>query len=204
MTETPRTRLPAEERRASLLEAACGLFSCGSFRGTTTADIAREAGVTEPVLYRHFASKRDLYLACLDESWRRVQALWGEHLAAEPEPGRWLAAIGRAFVESEAERPLVAPMWVQALAEANEDDEIARYMREHMKEVHAYVAAVIRRSQEAGGIAPERDADAEAWVFIALGLLSMADEVLDGLMHDCWPAIRAGRLAWLAPALHDQ
>jgi TetR/AcrR family transcriptional regulator len=203
MTATARTRLSAEERRASLLTTACGLFARGSFRGTTTADIAREAGVTEPVLYRHFHSKRTLYLACLDETWERVHALWTERLAAEEDPALWLAAIGRAFVESDEERPLVAPMWVQALAEAREDSEIAAYMREHMREVHDYVAGVIRRSQEAGGIAQERDADAEAWIFIALGLLSMADEVLGGLMSDRWPAIRAGRLAWLAP-LHQQ
>jgi TetR/AcrR family transcriptional regulator len=197
-------RLPAEERRASVLFAACDLFSRGSFRGTTTAEIAREAGVTEPVLYRHFASKRDLYLACLDESWRRVQALWDDRLAAEPDPRLWLSVIGRAFIESEAERPLVAPMWVQALAEASEDDEIARYMREHMREVHAYVAGVIRRSQSKDGISSEKDPDAEAWVFIALGLLAMADEVLEGLMHESWPAIRSGRLAWLAPSLHGR
>src|SRR5207244_5649937 len=71
-----RPRLAAEERRAHLLETACHVFSRGSYRGVTTAEIAREAGVTEPVLYRHFASKRDLYFACIDEAWRQVRALW--------------------------------------------------------------------------------------------------------------------------------
>ena len=56
-------RLSAEERRADVLETACQVFAKGSYRGATTADIARGAGVTEPILYRHFASKRDLYLA---------------------------------------------------------------------------------------------------------------------------------------------
>jgi len=191
------TRLPAEERRASLLSTACGLFAARSFRGTTTADIAREAGVTEPVLYRHFASKRDLYLACMDRSWERVQELWSARLAAEPDPGLWLSAIGRAFVESETERPVVSPMWVQALAEAREDPEIAAYMRTHMREVHAYVAGVIRRAQEGGGVDPDRDPDAEAWIFIALGLLTMADEVVGTDLHDAWPAIRESRMGWL-------
>ena len=75
-------RLPAEERRASLLSIACGLFARRSYRGTTTAEIARAAGVTEPVLYRHFASKRALYLACMDWSWEQVKELWAERLAA--------------------------------------------------------------------------------------------------------------------------
>ena len=195
-------RLPAEERRASLLQAACRLFACRSFRGTTTAEIARETGVTEPVLYRHFASKRELYLACMDWSWERVQELWADRLAAEPDPGLWLSAIGRAFVESEAERLVVSPMWMQALAEAREDPEIAAYMRTHMREVHDYVAGVIRRAQEAGGIERERDPDAEAWIFISLGLLTMADEVVGAHLHDAWPAIRESRLGWLRGPLH--
>lgn len=190
-------RLPAEERRAALLETACCLFSEGSYRGTTTADIAREAGVTEPVLYRHFASKRDLYLACLDSAWAGAREMWEEALTAEPDSGLWVATMGRSFIESEAERPLISHLWVQAIAEGSEDEAIGAYMTEHMREVHAYAANVIRRAQEAGGIDSARDPEAEAWIFIALGLLTMADRVLGGVMGECWPNIRGSRLAWL-------
>jgi AcrR family transcriptional regulator len=54
------TRLPAAQRRQALIETAQRVFSEGTYRGTTTAEIARAAGVSEPILYRHFASKRDL------------------------------------------------------------------------------------------------------------------------------------------------
>lgn len=191
------TRLPAEARRASVLAAACGLFASRSFRGTTTADIAREAGVSEPVLYRHFSSKCDLYLACMDWSWEQVKELWAEHLAAELDPGLWLSAMGRAFVESEAEHPRVSQMWIQALAESSEDEYIAAYMRAHMREVHEHVASVIRQAQDAGGVPRERDPEAEAWIFIALGLLSMASEVVGTHLQEAWPAIRESRIAWL-------
>ena len=50
-----KTRLPAAERRQAIVEAAMTVFSTGSYSGATTADIAREAGVSEPILYRHFA-----------------------------------------------------------------------------------------------------------------------------------------------------
>jgi TetR/AcrR family transcriptional regulator len=190
-------RLPAEERRAALLETACSSFSQGSYRGTTTAEIARDAGVTEPILYRHFASKRDLYLACLEETWAGVRTMWEEAIAAQPDPGLWIADMGRSFIESEVARPVISNLWVQALAEGSEDEVIRAYMKEHMREVHAYVAAVGRRAQEAGAVDPARDVEAEAWIFISLGLLSMADRVLDGVMLDKWPAIRAARLRWL-------
>ena len=84
MTTVPTvtTRLPATERRQALVDAALVVFSRGSYRGTTTAEIAREAGVSEPILYRHFASKRDLYLAALDHVWGRARASWEEILAS--------------------------------------------------------------------------------------------------------------------------
>ena len=66
-----------------------------------------------------------------------------------------------------------------------------------MREVHDYAAAVIERAQAAGGIPPERDPGAEAWIFIALGLLTMADRVLDGVMREDWPAIRSSRVRWM-------
>jgi TetR/AcrR family transcriptional regulator len=193
-----RARLPAVERRAAVLECACRAFAAGSYRGTTTAEIAREAGVTEPILYRHFDSKRDLYLACLEECWARIRAAWEERIAAEPDPALWIAEMGRAFIESEQRRPVVSSLWIQALAEAPEDKEIRRYLRDHMREVHSYAAGVIRRAQATGALPPDRDADAEAWIFISLGLLSMADRALAGLMEDQWPAIRAARLRALA------
>jgi AcrR family transcriptional regulator len=191
---TPKARMPAEQRRASLLHSACGCFARGSYHGTTTAEIASAAGVTEPILYRHFDSKRELYMACLDEMWGRIRALWDEAVAGEPDPALWVAAMGRAFLESERVRPVISNLWVQAIAEAIEEPEIRRYVRAHMRDVHTYVAGVVRRAQEAGGVHHDLDADGEAWIFLSLGLLSMADRALDGVMADAWPAIRASRL----------
>lgn len=190
-------RLSAELRRASILNCACSIFSRGTYRGTTTAELAAEAGVTEPVLYRHFDSKRGLYLACIDETWARVRVLWDEAVAAESDPGLWLAAMGRAFLESAEHRPIISNLWVQALAEATEEPEIAAYMRNHIHEVHRYVADVVSRAQSAGGVPADRDAGAEAWIFLALGLLSMAGRSLGGLMEEDWEAIRASRRRWL-------
>jgi hypothetical protein len=56
---------------------------------------------------------------------------------------------------------------------------------------------VIRKAQEGGGIEAARDPEAEAWIFIALGLLTMADRVLGGVMRECWPAVRSSRVSWL-------
>jgi len=191
-------RLPAAERRAALVACACRVFSQGSYRGTTTAELAKEAGVTEPILYRHFESKCDLYLACLEETWTRTRRLWEEAVTNEPDPALWLSAMGAAFLESAEQRPLAANLWMHALAESSEDRRIARYMRKHMREVHSFVVDVIARARDRGAIPADRDPDAEAWIFLGLGLLSMADRTLGDLVGESWSSIRASRRRSLA------
>jgi AcrR family transcriptional regulator len=199
MTEA-RTRLSAEERRAAVLECACRVFSKASYRGATTAEIARESGVTDPVLYRHFPSKRDLYLFCLEEAWRRLRGLWERVVEEEADPKAWLAGMGRAYVQAKDEKILLANLWIQALTEAADDPKIRRYLRAQVREVHDYVADVIRRSQKAGGIIPDRDAAAEAWIFISLGLLSTIDRRLGGLVGEEFDDIFASRRRWMVGA----
>ena len=191
------TRLPAEQRKAAVLDCACGIFSTGSYRGTTTAEIARVAGVTEPVLYRHFASKRDLYLSVLDESWRRLRELWQAAVEAEPDPRLWVGAMGQAYFQAKDPKVRCADLWVQALTEASDDQEIRKFLLKQMREVHNYVADVIRRSQEAGGILPDRDAGAEAWIFLAIGLLGTVGRRVGGLIQEDFPAIITQRRRWM-------
>ena len=61
-----RHRLSSHERRAAIVDAALHLFAEKGFRGATTRELAARVGVTEPVLYEHFRTKRDLYAAIID------------------------------------------------------------------------------------------------------------------------------------------
>jgi AcrR family transcriptional regulator len=66
--------LPAAQRRRQLLEVARQVLAQRGFYETTMAEIADSAGVTKPVLYQHFASKRDLYTAVLEDIGERLLA----------------------------------------------------------------------------------------------------------------------------------
>jgi AcrR family transcriptional regulator len=57
----------SNERRASILEESVRCFAEKGFRGTTTRELAAALGVTEPVLYQHFPTKKDLYAAILEQ-----------------------------------------------------------------------------------------------------------------------------------------
>ena len=61
-----RVRLPRDERRALLLSAALEVFTVSGYHAAAMDEIADRAGVSKPVLYQHFPSKLDLYLALLD------------------------------------------------------------------------------------------------------------------------------------------
>ncbi len=70
----PGGRLPASERRAEILRSAFPLFASRGFAGTTTRDLAAAAGVSEPILYRHFPSKEALFDAVFEEAEDRILA----------------------------------------------------------------------------------------------------------------------------------
>jgi len=183
MSTTPvRGRLPAAERRAAVLDAALRVFGDGTYDGATTAEIARAAGVSEPILYRHFGCKRDLYVACLGEMWTRLHETVEEIVAAEPDPREWLFSMPKAIAALRAKGVHPNQLWIQALSQAGEDQELRRYVRKHMRDVHDFVADLYRRAQAAGAIPADRDPSAEAWIGLGIGLLRSVQDSLGGLL----------------------
>ncbi|MEM9564387.1 MAG: TetR/AcrR family transcriptional regulator [Actinomycetota bacterium] len=92
-----RSRLPGPERRAQVLAVARRVLSDSGFHGTTMSDIAEAAGVTKPVLYQHFASKRDLYRTVLTDIGDRLERAVIESAVAAPSPRERAEAGIRAF-----------------------------------------------------------------------------------------------------------
>jgi AcrR family transcriptional regulator len=193
MTQT-RQRLTADARRLAVLDTACRVFSTSSYRGATTAEIAREAQISEPILYRHFGSKRDLYLACLDEAWRAFREIAEQAIADDP--SSCLGAIADVYMAKRT-RIRMVDLWIQSLTEASEDAVIAAALRRQMREVHDFIADVIRGGQERGVVHRDRDPVAEAWLFVAGGLLTTMDNRLGGLLGDDLERVRTERRRWM-------
>ena len=197
-----RPRLPAAERRVALLDTACRVFAKSSYRGVDHGGDRPRDGRHRAVLYRHFGSKRGLYLACLDAVWLRVRVLWEQAIEHEPDPAQ-LAVARSARRTSRPRRGevVLVDLWVQALTEAADDPEIRRALRD----AASRGARVRRRRDPPGpgrraGIVAERDADAEAWIFISLGLLSTIDRRLGNLVGEEFEGIVASRRAWMTGA----
>jgi AcrR family transcriptional regulator len=174
-----------------VLEAATRVFSRSSYRGATTAEIATEAGVSEPILYRHFGSKRELYLACLDHAWQRLREC-GSDLTG----GRRIGAISAEYMNAAGPVRLI-DLWIQALTVAAEDEVIAQALHEQIREVHGWFAELIREGQAEGVIQPDRDPVAEAWILIGGGLLATINGRLGGFLGDDLRRVRHERTRWM-------
>lgn len=137
MTRPPATRkrLPLAERRAIVVEAAGRLFGERGYDATTLDDVAAASGVTKPIVYRHFDSKRELYLALLE---RHRDDLVG-FAALMPAEGslddrlRVVIEAWLAYVEAHAYA------WQMLFRDSGGDAEVQAFRRE----VHARARAVI-------------------------------------------------------------
>lgn len=93
---TGRRRLPAAERRELIERAATEVFAAHGYAGASIDEIARQSGVTPPVVYDHFASKLDLFTRLLERTRDELLAMWVEQLAVPSPEGDPLAvAAGR-------------------------------------------------------------------------------------------------------------
>src|SRR5579864_661762 len=91
-------RLSAAERKDDVLEAAMIEFAERGLEGTSTEDIARRAGISQPYLFRLFGTKKELYIASVTRCFRETLELFqrsAEGLRGEEA----LQAIGEAYVE---------------------------------------------------------------------------------------------------------
>jgi hypothetical protein len=74
---------------------------------------------------------------------------------------------------------------------------IAKVLRKQIREVHAFFVDLIRRGQESGELHADRDPVAEAWIFVAGGLLATFDVRLGGVLGRDLGRVKASRRRWL-------
>jgi AcrR family transcriptional regulator len=89
--KAPRRRLSAAARRELIAAAAAELFAERGYRGASIEEIARGSGVTPPVVYEHFDSKRELYRELLERHFAELREVWGEHFVGDGPLGERVA-----------------------------------------------------------------------------------------------------------------
>jgi AcrR family transcriptional regulator len=138
-----RQRLPAARRRSQLLEVALERFAAQGFHGASMEEIAEAAGVTKPVLYQHFGSKRTLYLELLETVGAELLDEVREAVAAEDSPYRRVLVGFDAYFRFVCERTSAFQLLFGSGARLS--DEFA----EAVRQIEASVAATVSEFIEA-------------------------------------------------------
>lgn len=161
-------KLSKVDRRKAIVDTAAGLFAEVGFRGGTTRELAKRAGVTEPVLYEHFQTKSDLYAAIIEDSGRQDFARGREILeqkAAAGDPADFFITLATLIADHHAGNPNYLRL---ILFSALEKHELAALCFErHATVIHRIVTAFIRR-QTAGGAFRKVDAPLAARSFMGM------------------------------------
>jgi len=181
-------RLPAARRRRQLLDVALRSFAERGFHQTSMDDIAEAAGVTKPVLYQHFTSKRDLYIELLDDVGGRMMEGIAKAVAAANGPRQQVEAGMRAYFSFVAEEADAFRLLFGS--GTRRDEEFERAARRVEDSIAEAVAVFI-----------DADIDPEHRRMLAHGLVGLAEGTSRVWLHDGMPGGAeqlAGRIAELA------
>jgi AcrR family transcriptional regulator len=188
------TRLPAARRRRQLLDVALEVFAERGYHATSMNDVAERAGVTKPVLYQHFRSKRALYLELLEDVGGRLLEAITKATAATDSPREQVHAGFRAYFRFVAsQQPAFQLLFGGG---ARRDEEFADAVRRVEISIAETIAELIvaegldgpRRLLLAHGIVGLAEATGRHW--LANGMTGSADELATHVAVLAWAGLR--------------
>lgn len=159
--------MKGDKRRAAIVEAAIHLFAEKGFRGATTRELAAALGVTEPVLYQHFATKNDLYSAIIETKSREGQPHAQEltALSAADNDREFFRFLGNLILETYASDPDYMRLLLFSALERHELADL--FFQRQLQGFFDIVASYIQQRRTAGAF-QDIDADTAARSFIGM------------------------------------
>jgi AcrR family transcriptional regulator len=161
------------------------VFARLGYAGTGTADIAREAGVGEPTIYRYFTNKRELYIEAIREGAREVREHWEQIRRDAPDPLGALQEIGLWYYEQMQRRPELLVLRSRSFSEPP-DAEPRTLVRDEYRSIVRFVEALFEEARAVGQLPADADTRTMTWLFMAVGALLDVSQMLD-LSEDLRP-----------------
>ncbi len=162
-------RLKAQQRREQLIEVATRLFAERGYDATTTAAIAEAAGITEPILYRHFKSKQHLFVAIVRLLSAQSLEQWRLMIADLTDPAEQIRRIGHDFADQVHKLQRHYHVLHGALATST-DQKVLAVMQKHYQEIHNFFVGIIREGQAVGRFRSDVNPATPAWGFVYTGI----------------------------------
>ncbi len=160
--------MSGDERRALILERAKEVFAQKSYREASTGELARASEITEPILYKHFGSKKKLYIAVLnmigEQFLERLRGLVEKRARNDLSDG--LASFLLDYRAAALADHESLHLLLNAILESN-DPEIAQITQAHNREMYALISGLLERAQGQRLISSHIDLSAAAWGYLS-------------------------------------
>jgi len=163
------SRLKAPQRREQLIEVATHLFAKFGYEATTTAAIADAAGVTEPILYRHFKSKQELFVAITRAMSEQTMANWAKLIDRGADPAEQIRLVATEFPNHLRQLSDAYHVIHGALA-SSRDRKVLSVMREHYGDIEKFFVQIVQAGQASGVFRKDMDPKVPAWQLIHVGI----------------------------------
>ena len=162
-------RLKAAQRREQLIGVATKLFARSGYDATTTAAIAEAAGVTEPILYRHFKGKQELFIAIVRDVSAHTLRGWNDLITNVNDPSEKIRRVCAAI-----------PVHIKKFGDAyhvlhgalsiSRDKKVISVMKEHYRQIEEFFGKIVSEGQRAGLYHKSITPEVAAWHFITAGI----------------------------------
>lgn len=178
-------RLTGEERKMELIKAAIRVFAEENYSAAKVAEITAACGVTEPMLYRHFGSKKELYLAVLKRILEKtIERLARAAAAAEnPIDSLWAVALEQSTMLTRFQNEL--KIQFQAFSEIDDPD-VRKIITEGYENGFHLVEGILEDGKQQGVFRSDLDASLHARMMIG-NAVHINAYFLDGILDDGYP-----------------
>ena len=160
--------LEYERRQQEILDVAIRIFNSKGYRSSTTAEIAKEAGVSEPTLYKHFPSKKDLFLKCVhsieDELQRQYRTLYLRYRDHGDEV-RYMDGVTRVYVDFVKNKPHKSMFMIHLLS-YKEDPDFSKVLGDWIRASIIGIERILASAKKKGRIKSPLDPYTLACVYV--------------------------------------
>lgn len=197
------TRMRGEERRALMLKQTAEVFAQLGYAQASVGELARACGVTEPMLYKHFGSKQNLFLLVLLHTGQQFFQSFRDHVAerASHDLEDALRSLVLDYRTVAMQHHHNTVMLLGAMIES-QDPEVKKALKDHTNELFQLVRGLLAQAQQQKLIPQERDLDAATWGYMSFlfaiqmrAKFRMFDEFSETMLEESnrlwWQALRA-------------
>ena len=162
-------RLSAEERKKIILKSAVKVFARSNYRAAKMADIGAESGVSEAMVYKHFPSKKAIFLRILQHISGRIITIWEAETEKNLNALSTLKNMGTAYYHRMKDHQDELKVQFQAISEIDDEDIANQLRQDHIRYI-GYFESILKKGVREGSIRSGIDSRGYAFLFNGAGI----------------------------------